>query len=276
MEITQITQAEGNTESSATNNKSLGKRGRKWCFTLNNYSENEITQIHKNLENEKYIFGKEKGKSGTPHLQGYVEFKNAKSLDKMKKLIPRAHFEKALGTLEQNKKYCSKDGDYFSSFPKTRLERVMNMYKTIEWKPWQKEIIEICESAPDNRTVYYFYDKKGNTGKSFLSKYLICKYNGIIADGKKADIFNQVKVWDDKNPEQDIPLVLIDIPRNCFNNFSYSAVECLKNGMLYSGKYEGGIYISEKSPHVIIFANEEPKLECLSDDRWIVKEITKK
>lgn len=45
----------------------------------------------------------------TPHVQGYVEFKSAKRLSTLKKWLPRAHFEKAKGSAEDNIKYCSKE-----------------------------------------------------------------------------------------------------------------------------------------------------------------------
>jgi len=42
--------------------------------------------------------------------------------------------------------------------------------------------------------------------------------------------------------------------------------------MIYSSKYEGG-YKLFNSPHVIVFANAEPKYEALSGDRWKVFNI---
>jgi len=93
------------------------KRSRGWCFTLNNYTEEEFKKMSdgdhiKNLE--KWIIGKEVGESGTKHLQGYYYFKNARALKKMKEIDARAHWETAKGSPKQNLDYCSKDGDYIS------------------------------------------------------------------------------------------------------------------------------------------------------------------
>lgn len=89
----------------------MAQRGRAWCFTINNYSNEDIQSITK-LDAKYLIAGQEKcPDTGTPHIQGYVYFDNAKTLRAISKLLPRAHFEKARGTPEENQRYCSKDGD---------------------------------------------------------------------------------------------------------------------------------------------------------------------
>lgn len=57
------------------------------------------------------VAGIEVGEEGTPHLQGYVYFQNARSLAALKKMLPRAHLAPAKGTGVQNKAYCTKDGN---------------------------------------------------------------------------------------------------------------------------------------------------------------------
>lgn len=87
------------------------ERSRNWCFTVNNYGEEDLAAI--SLLGARYtIYGKEIGASGTPHLQGYMCFKNAKTLKSIKKKLPRAHLEVRKGTHEQAKEYCKKDGDF--------------------------------------------------------------------------------------------------------------------------------------------------------------------
>jgi len=92
----------------------MGDRGtRKWVFTLNNYSEEDITQLHSDFlkYGKKFICEKEIGESGTPHLQGYVMFKNSRNLETLKKVNKKVHWGIAKGNVEQNKKYCSKDNN---------------------------------------------------------------------------------------------------------------------------------------------------------------------
>jgi len=84
-------------------------RSRAWCYTLNNYvyvptlSDWGPTAVY-------HCFGEEVGESGTPHLQGFVYLRNAVGLDRLRNVLPGAHFEVARGTPEQNRGYCSKDG----------------------------------------------------------------------------------------------------------------------------------------------------------------------
>lgn len=81
---------------------------RHWCFTLNNYTELEIAQI--NIFDCRYIvYGFETSKSGTPHLQGYIELNQPKRLSALKKALNnRAYFGIRKGTRERARDYCLK------------------------------------------------------------------------------------------------------------------------------------------------------------------------
>ena len=65
---------------------------------------------------------------------------------------------------------------------------------------------------------------------------------------------------------------MLDIPRHQLDYVGYGALEQLKNGMIYSGKYEGGTCLFD-NPHVIVFANEPPKIEKMSLDRWKIIDL---
>jgi len=91
-------------------------RSRKWCFTLNNYTPEDVEALRKlreDLSIKYLIFGREVGENGTPHLQGFFYAHNAKSFNAAKKTIgDRVHLEACKGTIEQNIAYCAKDNDY--------------------------------------------------------------------------------------------------------------------------------------------------------------------
>lgn len=267
-QITQKTQAMGNTKPSLI-------RARRWCGTWNNYTDEDYTQITQDFTKLEYKFtiGKEISKSNTPHLQIYFESKNALTFNSLKKRYPKVHWEKARGNSKQNFEYCSKDGNYESnqeSF-KIRLNNILlTEYEEVEWKPWQLKIIELVKTKPNDRDINWIWETNGNVGKSFLCKYLVLKFNCIIADGKKNDVFNQVNMMLDKGIEPNI--IILDIPRYSKEFTNYGLLEQLKNGMIYSGKYEGGVCLFH-SPHVLVFSNDEPNIKMMSIDRWKIHAI---
>lgn len=60
------------------------KRARSFIFTWNNYTEESIGTL-KGLTYKYLIYGKEVGESGTPHLQGLIQFSNARSWEAVRK-----------------------------------------------------------------------------------------------------------------------------------------------------------------------------------------------
>jgi len=68
-----------------------------WCFTINNYTFEEMDACI-NLPMDYKVFGFEVGNKGTPHIQGYLYHHNKVSMRQIKKLLSRAHIEKAKGT----------------------------------------------------------------------------------------------------------------------------------------------------------------------------------
>lgn len=85
-------------------------RYRRFCFTLNNWTEDELTLL-KALPCTWMIVGKEVGAEGTPHLQGAVCLSTQRTLAGIKKLpgFARAHIEEMKGTPEDSLVYCSKE-----------------------------------------------------------------------------------------------------------------------------------------------------------------------
>ncbi|WAR27255.1 MREP-like protein [Mya arenaria] len=62
-------------------------------------------------------------------------------------------------------------------------------------------------------------------------------------------------------------IVVFDFAR-CMQEFvNYSIIEAIKNGLIFSPKYESKS-LQFKEPAVIVFANDVPCLKQLSEDRW--------
>lgn len=92
-------------------------RSRGWCFTINNFSEEEKRKVSEMITHAKYGLAEieHSGEGeGTPHIQGYVYFDNAQTFERLRILLGgRAHIEKALGNPQQNYDYCSKENTVF-------------------------------------------------------------------------------------------------------------------------------------------------------------------
>lgn len=85
---------------------------RNWCFTLNNYTQDDIDQLRQfcgpNSGIRYLCFQPEQGESGTKHLQGCFICINPRAFNGLRGLF-RWHLEVMRGTIEQAIAYCSKE-----------------------------------------------------------------------------------------------------------------------------------------------------------------------
>lgn len=113
-----VVPAGGNTKTPA---KSVNP-AKNWCFTLNNYTEEVFCSICSKISDTclTACIGKEVGACGTPHLQGYIEFKTkSRPLTVFQCISTGIHWERSKGSKEDNLTYCSKENLVFTlGFPK--------------------------------------------------------------------------------------------------------------------------------------------------------------
>ena len=263
-------------------------QAKRWCFTYNNYSIVEMEQLEhvfKTLsEVEGFIFQEEVGDgsagdtaAGTPHLQGYFEFKGKGRWSQLKLNSKRCHFEKAKGSRAQNVAYCSKERTWIGSEKKFsrnfKPKRALKVLKEEQLTEWQKGIIANIQEEPDDRTLNWFWSKAGNVGKTTFCKYLTHTFGAIALGGKAADCRNGVASHLEKTGECP-EFVVMPIPKSFDPTYvSYEAMENVKDMYFYSGKYEGGM-VCGNCPHVYVFSNFCPDVEKMSEDRWNIVEIT--
>lgn len=240
-----------------------------WCFTYNNYPEDAVETLEtvfKACEVE-YIFGKEVGEEGTPHLQGYIESHvKIRPIEKLG-LAKEIHWEKRKKSRMHNIKYCSKDGDFVHS----KGLKPPRQVQLIEPRGWQTEVVRLANEEPDDRTVHWFWEKKGGTGKTSLCKYLVMVCGAIILGGKAADIKNGVMDYYNKHG-QTPELIVVNYTRSQEEYISYEGLENIKDMCFYSGKYEGGM-VCGPCPQLICFANFSPDETKMSSDRWSIVNI---
>lgn len=133
-------------------------RTRGWCATLNNYTTQDIEMLENYMnENCTYgVIGKEIGESGTPHLQIHMEFKYEKSLNVLKKINSRMHFEQRKGSIKQASDYCKEDGDYIEIGKlKTRQGKRTDLSAIRDAVNEGKNMREICDIANSYQSIKY-------------------------------------------------------------------------------------------------------------------------
>ncbi len=261
-------------------------RSRTWMFTLNNYTDQDIETVDAVCKKAtKWIYGKEVGEQGTPHLQGYLRFKNQMLFSTLRMQLPGANILMATKGDGHNYTYCSKDGDFNTNMtaPKVKLtravmfEEVLQTYNNVHWKEWQQDVLDIIKTetkTTNTRSIHWIWENTGNVGKSFLAKYIMVKNTGvIICGGKSTDIYQQVNVMIEGGVKPAI--VIYDVPRTMddMKYVSYTALEKVKDASLYASKYEGGGCVWTPAPIVICFANQPPHREKMSADRWFVYQV---
>lgn len=98
----------------ATPERGRGGEGRRFCFTLNNPTDDELnvlTATRAEGRLKRGIGGLEVGESGTPHIQGYLEIGAKWRFNRLRReyvFLQRAAIFVAKGSRSENYRYCSK------------------------------------------------------------------------------------------------------------------------------------------------------------------------
>lgn len=247
---------------------SQNPRARRWAFTLNNPTPEEIESID-TLDTKILVYQTEAGEEGTTHLQGCIEFANARAFSTLHRFNERIHWEKCRNW-KALLEYCQKEESRIDG-PTMRRglpDPVKDFYMIEHEQPWQRDIIALVQTEPDTRAIYWYWESTGATGKTTLARHLCLKYNAICLSGKAADMKYAVMQMERK-PE----IIIMDFSRSQEEFISYQGIEEIKNGMFFNTKYESGMCIFNP-PHVIIFANFPPREVMLSADRWNIVDIS--
>jgi len=266
MEIEQIEQINFDGGNTKTPSKKQETQCKYWCFTYNNYEIEQIEQIEQVFKHESlwYIFQEELGENNTPHLQGTICLKIKQRLTQLKKLNAKIHWEQTK-CVKSSVIYCSKKETRNGKIYTYGID-IPDEVETEKPYGWQLEVMDIIKTKPDKRTIHWFYEPNGGVGKTTLCKFLCVEHKAIMLTGKSNDMYHQLSKM------KEIKLVIVDIPRSSQDYINYGAIEQIKNGLIFSGKYEGKQLIFN-CPHVICFANEAPNTEKMSLDRWNIRKI---
>jgi len=263
----------GGAPEEAPRNRPRRNRSRGWCFTFNNPTEADTNAIldHAAVADSNYVIQEETGANGTPHLQGFLYFRNQTSFSSLRQWDQRIHWERTQ-SVTASIRYCSDPAKrtgrvwsrgYNISHRDLRVVQHDNLYE------WQQQLLQELSGEPDMRRVLWYVDIEGGCGKTALCRYLVknVPFTLFVSSGTAKDITYQVvkSTWDPH-------IIAFNLPRSAEGAMSYAAIESLKDGLLFSGKYEGGVKLFPP-PHVVVFANFTPDMTKLSLDRWDIRTL---
>lgn len=139
-------------------------------------------------------------------------------------------------------------------------------------REWQQDLADRLSEPPDDRKIIFVVDPTGNTGKTWFAKHYT-KYNDdaqFMEPSKKADMAYAL--------QDTLRVLFINVTRTSDTanlDYLYSFVESVKDGMVFSPKYESRMKYYDKV-HVVIMMNMEPNMDLLSHDRYDVIELINK
>lgn len=281
-------------------------------FTINNptHTKEEVLKLLQENGGKKGIIGDEVGENNVKHLQGYIMFKNSRAFNAIKKLIPRAHIEKANGTEAQNYEYCSKENNYVSfgefRMPATRKDvRKRILLECVE----NKSKKYMLESEYINRPKCY-EELASKIREYQYKKEMYDKYEEITLKEYQCDImdelFNQTErevlwivdviggrgksflcrylhyrygwdLYDGVTSARDIAPMLSERPEGVIFDVTRSDASKFSYQTLEQVKNGyvcsgkyGGYIRRFNPPKVLVCANFAPDRSQLSEDRWSV------
>lgn len=280
--------------------------GKTWMFTLNNYTEEQAawcTAYSTEPNIVRMTVSKEVGETGTPHLQGCITWKSNKRLAGCNKLL-KAHWTKADSPDAAHEYPVKSDSDVFvqvNNKNKGQGKRVdipemaaairaadnwnqvldipgVNRHfawakavwaakpqpgESIEdFRPWQHKLyLELLEE-PDKRKIIWYYDETGGSGKTTMGIHMISMGAYYCCNGKSSDI-----VFAYQNQK----IIVFDLARSSETVTNYMVIEKLKDGVMFSAKYESQTKYRKGGAHMVVFSNFLPDKSQMSADRWDIR-----
>lgn len=203
-------------------------------------------------------------------MQGFLHYKNQVAFSTLKQINLRLHLEPAR---------CSSQSVAYCTDPTKRHGRVwakgfsvpddLGLLTIPEFFEWQARLYAELLEPPHPRRIVWYTDIVGGAGKTAFVRFAIAKLHRVLflSGGSYKDASYQVV-----KAREDPRIVLVNLPRSAEGKVSYGTLESVKDGLVQSGKYEGGTRLFAP-PHVIVLANWMPDVNALSQDRWDIREL---
>jgi len=260
-----------------------------WIFSITWFNSVDSQPIaHKAFERlgKKFVYQWERGSTtNREHCQGYLNTRKRYFPGAKGECKPLAKQLSALGMKGVTVKVASNDGKeslkLYAMKDDTRIagpwaDRPIYLGKDLACMKlpfqWQKDMKEIMESEPDDRTVYWVDDGPGGVGKSKL-----CKYMRMKGKCKRIPLGNATQLKTNAVAAGAQRCYVVDLPRTIGSTEKMSdlisAIEEIKNGWVVSAMHGKEHELLMEPPHVIVFSNMPPPFALMSADRWKVYKV---
>lgn len=133
-------------------------------------------------------------------------------------------------------------------------------------RDWQRKLVlHLCYKA-DDRKIHWIYDPQGGAGKSTVVRYGTSHMGAVVLSGRVQDMAHAYSGQ---------PIVFFDLSRTQADNMDhlYSFAESLKNGIIFSSKYDSG-QKTFPPPHVVFMGNFPPDTSKWTSDRLLLTQLS--
>lgn len=226
---------DGNTKSST--NKHRPAASVYWCFTLNNYTDSEVSELRKwlCLACLDYRAQSEVGVQGTPHLQGFIKLKKP---GRPMETNPnkRIHWEKARN-IKASMSYCAKADTADGLI-------IIEPDVASPSKAWELDLIEFVTS--NSTYTRWYYSTAPDTTWNII-KYIKQKMPHVT-------IISEHNAADDAPTKRRHCLIIVD-PPNIPN--TYHTIKSLHRDF----------------KHIVVFSKYCPKADALNNEPILITNI---
>lgn len=247
---------------------------RTWFLSLNNPSTEDETHLisgFKDLGCTKYQFQLERGEEcGTLHWQGHVQFKNSIKRSTLLTL-EEGTWQKATHPKRafKNTGYgCKAETRVKGPFEFNCQKRLESVYTTL--LPWQNIVKQELLKPWCRRTINWIYDPDGQGGKTEFGRHMAYYHEAaFLSSGSRSDYTCAINSILEA---RDLKIVIINYSRTKEDFVSYDAIEQIKDGAMFSTKFDSKGTIFDP-PHILINANFEPDVSAVTKDRWNIRKL---
>eukprot|EP00795_Rhopilema_esculentum_P004141 gene4141-20325_t len=144
-------------------------------------------------------------------------------------------------------------------------ERILDKFQNALLRPWQEEVLRLLRCQGPRR-ITFVVDETGNTGKTFLAKYILATKSSLYFTS--TTLKDTAYAW---NGER---YIVFDVSREKSAKINYSTLETIKNGIVFSSKYKSSTKIFP-IPIIVCMMNTRPYAKMMSNDRYHIVVLDK-